>query len=78
MDSKKLAKLIQIIVERIPNPYRDISLNLKMFLIRTFDINKPGCSIQNLKGGVVGGSIISVILSFVIVLFQTLLFKSFR
>jgi len=54
--------LIQTIVEKIPNPYRDLTLNLKMFLIRTFDINKPGCSIQNLKGGVVGGSIISGIL----------------
>jgi len=54
--------LIQAIVENIPSPQRDLSLNLKMFLIRTFDINKPGCNIQDLKGGVVGGSIGSGIL----------------
>lgn len=54
--------LIQTIVENIPGPNRDLSLNLRMFLIRTFDINKPGCSIQDLKGGVVGGSIGSGIL----------------
>jgi len=33
-----------------------------MYLIRTFDINKPGCDIQNLKGGVVGGSVSSGIM----------------
>lgn len=54
--------LIQTIVEYIPDPQRDLSLYLKMYLIRTFDINKPGCDIQNLKGGVVGGSISSGIL----------------
>jgi len=54
--------LIQIIVEKIPSPFRDLSLNLKMFLIRSFDINKPGCNIENLTGGVVGGSICSGVL----------------
>ena len=54
--------LIQSIAENISDPYRDLSLNLKMFLIRTFDINKPGCSMENLEGGVVGGSISSGIL----------------
>jgi len=54
--------LVQTIVENIPTPKRDLSLSLKMFLIRTFDINKPGCNIQDLKGGVVGGSIGSGIL----------------
>ena len=54
--------LIQVIVEKIPSPSRDLSLNLKMFLIRSFDINKPGCNIKNLTGGVVGGSICSGIL----------------
>ena len=54
--------LIQIIVEKIPSPLPDLSLNLKMFLIRSFDINKPGCSLENLAGGVVGGSICSGLL----------------
>lgn len=54
--------LVQTIVECIPDPLRDLTLNLKMYLIRTFDINKPGCNVQNLEGGVVGGSIDSGLL----------------
>lgn len=34
----------------------------KLIIIRSFDINKPGCTIDNLKGGVVGGSLIEGIL----------------
>jgi len=29
-----------------------------MIVIRSFDINKPGSSIDDLKGGIAGGSII--------------------
>jgi len=29
-----------------------------MIVIRSFDINKPGASIDDLKGGIAGGSII--------------------
>lgn len=31
-----------------------------MVVIRSFDVNKPGCGIDDMKGGVVGGSIIKV------------------
>jgi len=34
-----------------------------MIIIRSFDVNKPGCSIDELKGGVVGGSILEGVLS---------------
>lgn len=31
-----------------------------MVVIRSFDVNKPGCGIDDMKGGVVGGSIFKV------------------
>lgn len=33
-----------------------------MIIIRSFDINKPGDSIDKLKGGVVGGTIVEGVL----------------
>ncbi|MFA5412232.1 MAG: translation initiation factor IF-2 subunit gamma [Candidatus Micrarchaeia archaeon] len=46
-------------IERsIPTPHRDSSLPPVMFISRSFDINKPGTPIPNLKGGVVGGSLV--------------------
>lgn len=34
----------------------------KMIIIRSFDVNKPGSDIADLKGGVVGGSILEGVL----------------
>ena len=31
-------------------------------VIRSFDVNKPGCKVGELKGGVVGGSILKGVL----------------
>ena len=31
-------------------------------MIRSFDVNKPGCEVDDLKGGVAGGSILHGIL----------------
>ena len=42
----------------IPIPKRNLTLPPKMIIIRSFDVNKPGRSIDELQGGVVGGSII--------------------
>jgi len=50
--------LLQTIEERIKTPYRDLSQQPVMLVIRSFDINKPGTSFEDLKGGVIGGSII--------------------
>jgi len=33
-----------------------------MIIIRSFDVNKPGEEVQNLKGGVAGGSILKGVL----------------
>jgi len=33
-----------------------------LIVIRSFDVNKPGCEVNDLKGGVAGGSILSGVL----------------
>jgi translation initiation factor 2 subunit 3 len=33
---------------------------LQMIVIRSFDVNKPGSEVEELKGGVAGGSILQV------------------
>ena len=50
--------LIQTIEEVIPTPPRDESAAPKMFVARSFDINRPGTLPETIKGGVVGGSIV--------------------
>lgn len=41
----------------IPTPKRDATLKPKLLVARSFDVNKPGTPIKNLKGGVVGGAL---------------------
>ncbi len=53
-----LDKLIETIEDAIPTPKRDLNKDPLMYIVRSFDVNKPGSSIDNLIGGVVGGSII--------------------
>jgi translation initiation factor 2 subunit 3 len=50
--------LIQKIQEIIPTPERDDTAIPKMFVARSFDINKPGTLPTDIQGGVVGGSIV--------------------
>jgi translation initiation factor 2 subunit 3 len=54
--------LIQAIEERIPTPDRDLSKDPIMYVARSFDVNKPGTRPDQLKGGVVGGSLIQGVL----------------
>ncbi len=49
--------LIQTIQEQIPTPDRDPELPPRMFVARSFDINKPGTEPPELRGGVMGGSL---------------------
>ncbi len=49
--------LIKAIEEHIPTKKYDPALPTKMFIARSFDINKPGTKIKDLHGGVIGGSI---------------------
>ncbi|KAI1907961.1 eukaryotic translation initiation factor 2 subunit gamma [Ophidiomyces ophidiicola] len=46
----------------IPVPIRDFTASPHMIVIRSFDVNKPGCEIEDLKGGVAGGSILTGVL----------------
>lgn len=50
--------LIKAMQDYIPTPKRDVTKPPFMYIIRSFDINKPGTSIKDLAGGVIGGSII--------------------
>ncbi|MEA2070475.1 MAG: translation initiation factor IF-2 subunit gamma [Asgard group archaeon] len=54
--------LIETIEEVIETPDRDESLEPRMFIARSFEVNKPGTKPENLLGGVVGGSIIQGVL----------------
>ncbi|NWF97143.1 MAG: translation initiation factor IF-2 subunit gamma [Candidatus Thorarchaeota archaeon] len=50
--------LVQTIEKVIPTPQRDDEATPKMYIARSFDINKPGTVPADLQGGVVGGSVI--------------------
>ena len=49
--------LLNAIEEIIPTPKRDETKPPLMYIIRSFDVNKPGTSIEELEGGIVGGTI---------------------
>ncbi|MFT4868285.1 MAG: translation initiation factor 2 subunit 3 [Candidatus Nanohaloarchaea archaeon] len=49
--------LLETIDEEIPTPDRDLESDPKMLVARSFDINKPGTEIDEIKGSVVGGSL---------------------
>ncbi|KAI9190513.1 P-loop containing nucleoside triphosphate hydrolase protein [Polychytrium aggregatum] len=48
----------EYIVKTIPIPPRDFTSDPRLIVIRSFDVNKPGSEVQDLKGGVAGGSIL--------------------
>ncbi len=50
--------IIQAINEFIPSPKRDTTKDPKMYIARSFDINKPGSPIEKLVGGILGGSVV--------------------
>lgn len=50
--------LIEHIEKNIPTPERIENQNGIMHILRSFDINKPGTPIKNIKGGVLGGALI--------------------
>jgi len=47
---------------QVPIPPRDFTSSPVMIIIRSFDVNKPGEEIKQLKGGVAGGSILKGVL----------------
>jgi translation initiation factor 2 subunit 3 len=55
--------LVKAIEDYIKTPKRDETLEPRMLVARSFDINKPGQEISNLNGGILGGSLIQGILN---------------
>ena len=49
--------LIQAIEENITTPKRDPKKAPIMFIVRSFDVNKPGSDLATLHGGVLGGAL---------------------
>jgi len=54
--------ICEYICKKIPVPIRDFTSQPKLIVIRSFDVNKPGCEVDDLKGGVAGGSILKGVL----------------
>ncbi|MFB6112838.1 MAG: translation initiation factor IF-2 subunit gamma [Halodesulfurarchaeum sp.] len=54
--------VIEAIEETIPTPERDPDADPRMFVARSFDINRPGTEWGDLQGGVLGGSLLQGIL----------------
>lgn len=52
----------EYIVKTIPIPVRDFSSDPRLIVIRSFDVNKPGSEVDDLRGGVAGGSILTGVL----------------
>ncbi len=50
--------VIEAIEKEIVTPKIEKKKLMKMYIVRSFDVNKPGTKIENIKGGVIGGSII--------------------
>ena len=49
--------LIEAIEELFPSPSKNIKNTFQMNIARSFDINKPGTKPENIRGGVLGGTI---------------------
>ncbi|XP_048577820.1 eukaryotic translation initiation factor 2 subunit 3, X-linked [Nematostella vectensis] len=54
--------ICEYICKKIPVPVRDFTSQPRLIVIRSFDVNKPGCEVDDLKGGVAGGSILKGVL----------------
>ena len=44
--------------KKIPTPKRDPNASPRMYVLRSFDVNRPGTEIAELRGGILGGSIV--------------------
>jgi hypothetical protein len=55
--------ICEYIVKKIPIPERNFTSPPNMIVIRSFDVNKPGSEVDEIRGGVAGGSILRVCMS---------------
>ncbi len=49
--------LLEAIEKKMPTPKRDLSKPPRMYVVRSFDVNKPGIQADKILGGVLGGSL---------------------
>ncbi|QQG49534.1 MAG: translation initiation factor IF-2 subunit gamma [archaeon] len=49
--------LIEALEEVIPTPKREARADSLMYVVRSFDVNRPGADVSGLSGGVLGGSL---------------------
>lgn len=49
--------VVEAIEKTIPTPERDVNKPALLKIARSFDVNRPGATPDNLKGGVIGGSL---------------------
>lgn len=54
--------VVENLVKKVPIPLRDFTSEPNMIVIRSFDVNKPGEEVADLKGGIAGGSIMKGVL----------------
>ncbi len=57
-----IGALVEALDQTIPEPHRDPDAPPMMLIARSFDINKPGVNWREVKGGVIGGSLIRGVL----------------
>mmetsp|Transcript_57533 Transcript_57533/g.106276 ORF Transcript_57533/g.106276 Transcript_57533/m.106276 type:complete len:473 (+) Transcript_57533:75-1493(+) len=57
-----LDTVCEYLCTQVPIPPRDFTSDPLMIIIRSFDVNRPGEEVKNLKGGVAGGSILKGVL----------------
>jgi len=50
--------LLEAMEEYLPTPERDPTKPPRMYVVRSFDINKPGTPVEKISGGVIGGTIL--------------------
>ena len=56
---------IDVVVEhlcKLPVPIRDFTSSPKFIVVRSFDVNKPGTPLEEIKGGVAGGTLLRGVL----------------
>ncbi|KPV64056.1 MAG: Translation initiation factor 2 subunit gamma [Candidatus Bathyarchaeota archaeon BA1] len=56
--SANIDALLQALEERVLTPSRDPAKPPQMYVVRSFDVNKPGTPVERLLGGVIGGTIL--------------------
>lgn len=54
--------ICEYVCKKIPIPKRNFTSSPRLIVIRSFDVNKPGAEVDDLKGGVAGGSILQGVL----------------